>query len=40
MAQMGEDLLLPESIAAVVMGGTALTGGVGGSIGRLSACWS
>lgn len=29
MAQMGEDLLL-QSIAAVVMGGTALTGGVGG----------
>jgi ribose transport system permease protein/putative xylitol transport system permease protein len=29
MAQMGEDLLL-QAIAAVVMGGTALTGGVGG----------
>jgi ribose/xylose/arabinose/galactoside ABC-type transport system permease subunit len=29
MAQMAEDLLL-QSIAAVVMGGTALTGGVGG----------
>jgi ribose/xylose/arabinose/galactoside ABC-type transport system permease subunit len=29
MAQMGEDMLL-KAIAAVVMGGTALTGGVGG----------
>jgi ribose/xylose/arabinose/galactoside ABC-type transport system permease subunit len=29
MARMGEDLLL-QAIAAVVMGGTALTGGVGG----------